>query len=143
MKKFFSTLLIVTLLSSITLVLTGCGEKDKLNENQNDLNSNNEEEAQKFDIESTDDSIIVTDETGTQMIISFDDEDKVSGLSLVAEFETEDEANLMKEVYGDDTAVEVKVEGKKVTLEYDETYVKTLFAEETRATIEASLREEE
>lgn len=142
MKKFISTLLIVTSLSNMALVLTGCGEKDNLNDKQNEVESNNTEETGKLDIESTDDSIILTDETGTQMIITFDSEDKVVGLSLIAEFETEEEANLMKEMYADDTTAEVKLDGKKVTLEYNETYIKTLFAEETRATIEASLAEE-
>lgn len=142
MKKILSALLIATLLSSMTFILTGCGEKEELEGKQNELESNNTEENEEYDIKSTDDSIIITDEIGTQMILTFDADDKVSGLSLAAEFETEDEANIMKELYAEDTTIEVKVDGKKVILEYDETYVKTLFAEETRATIEASLLEE-
>lgn len=170
MKKFLSTLLVVTLLGSMMFVLTGCFGKDneedvkpnasqenKDNENKNNDDDNNQEdnndgnvtvvetEDGNVEVKSTDDAIIMKDETGTTMTLLFDENDKVKSLSMSAEVETDEEAEFLKQLYSTEEFAEmctVKVEGKVVTIEYTEEYVTLMFGEETRATIEAELATE-
>lgn len=170
MKKFLSTLLVVTLLGSMMFVLTGCFGKDneedvkpnvsqenKDNENKNNDDDSNQEdnndgnvtvvetEDGNVEVKSTDDAIIMKDETGTTMTLLFDENDKVKSLSMSAEVETDEEAEFLKQLYSTEEFAEmctVKVEGKVVTIEYTEEYVTLMFGEETRATIEAELATE-
>lgn len=136
MKKFLSTLLVVTLLGSMMFVLTGCFGKDneedvkpnvsqenKDNENKNNENKNNDDNNQEenndgdvtvvetedgnVEIKSTDDAIIMKDETGTTMTLLFDENDKVKSLSMSAEVETDEEAEFLKQLYSTEEFAEM------------------------------------
>lgn len=144
MKKLLSVLLVLSMISC----LVACGEKNVTIDEQQDIDQNSEtlendevETLEHVIVKSTEDSIIMSDETGTEMVFKFDGEQIIS-LSIATEVETEEEAELAKELYSAEDLAEictVSVEGKTVIMEYTPKAISEMFGGETRTTVEAEL----
>lgn len=153
MKKYFQLVFVSFIIVNMVFALSACGDKkneeNNIGQNNNEKNEirNNVEETEDMNmkVRLTEDSIVIAEEdTATEMILTFDAEDKVERFYMTVEAETDEDAQLLKSIYSSEEMLKnctVRLEGKKVIIEYNDEYINAMFGEETRATIEAGLKE--